>query len=192
MERRDWILFDCFGLFATDGFVSFFRSIGDENLTLKDSFCVPADQGLITLDEVLTRMAEHLHEDVDSLRKKTTGTVKLNPSMIQLQKELSKFHHTALVSNCMIGTMESVFSHTDFIHGFDRVFLSCDIGLIKPNADYFEYCVKNLGPNPGKIVFFDDNPDNVMGARKTGLDAVLFVSEKQCREELSRRGYVVI
>lgn len=58
------------------------------------------------------------------------------------------------------------------IEAFDRVFVSCDIGVRKPEAAAFMYIADNIGVAPGSILFFDDTHENVTGAVAAGLQAV--------------------
>ena len=54
---------------------------------------------------------------------------------------------------------------------FDRYYFSDEIGLVKPEGEIFEYVVSDLGVPPNRIVFFDDTPINVEGARRAGMSA---------------------
>ena len=191
MGREGVILFDCFGLFANDGMVDYFER-RHVSLEVKDHFCAAADRGEKSLDEVLSDLADYFHEPIEKLREETVGTIRVNDGMIDLLRRLRKHHYVALLSNCMKGSMETFFGGTDFLSLFDATFLSCDIGLIKPNADCYAYCLDKLKAYPGPMVYFDDNPMNILGAKKASIDAVLFLSQEGCEEELLRRGYRLI
>lgn len=51
------------------------------------------------------------------------------------------------------------------------VFLSCRIGLRKPDAQAFAHVARAIGVAPGRIAFFDDTQRNVAGARDAGMRA---------------------
>ncbi len=53
----------------------------------------------------------------------------------------------------------------------DGTYYSCDIGVAKPSAAFFEHIVTDLGLAPGQVLFLDDQPRNVAGARSAGLEA---------------------
>lgn len=53
----------------------------------------------------------------------------------------------------------------------DGAYYSCDIGVAKPSAAFFDYIVTDLGLAPGQLLFIDDQPKNVIGARSAGLNA---------------------
>ncbi len=53
----------------------------------------------------------------------------------------------------------------------DGAYYSCDIGVAKPSAAFFEYIVTDLGLAPDQLLFLDDQLKNVVGARSAGLNA---------------------
>lgn len=53
----------------------------------------------------------------------------------------------------------------------DGAYYSCDIGVAKPSAGFFEHIVIDLGLAPGQLLFLDDQCKNVTGARSAGLNA---------------------
>ena len=74
---------------------------------------------------------------------------------------------------------------------FDPFFprlLGCDIGCKKPDQKAYEILITSLDLSPQQIVFIDDNPANVKAAKEKGLDAFLFESPKQVKNELKKRG----
>ncbi len=55
---------------------------------------------------------------------------------------------------------------------FDRCFISCEIGLVKPDPAVFRFVCRELDTPPGRILFFDDNPECTHAARAEGYSAV--------------------
>lgn len=68
---------------------------------------------------------------------------------------------------------------------FDAQFYSCEVGSWKPERDYFDAVIGELGIEPGDALFIDDREDNVAGARAAGLRAEVF-AELGGRTELDR------
>jgi putative hydrolase of the HAD superfamily len=62
--------------------------------------------------------------------------------------------------------------HADLLGHFREIFLSSTIGLRKPEAAAYDHVVKAIGVPASRIVFFDDNAENIEGARARGLIAV--------------------
>ncbi|MGZ0152550.1 HAD family hydrolase [Kribbella sp. WER1] len=57
---------------------------------------------------------------------------------------------------------------------FDRTFYSCDLGLAKPDPAYFRAILSAIDVPAPDVLFIDDNPANVEGARSVGLRAELY------------------
>lgn len=55
---------------------------------------------------------------------------------------------------------------------FRQVFVSCEIGLRKPEAAAFRHVIACIGSEPENLLFFDDTAENVDGARDIGMSAV--------------------
>ena len=68
---------------------------------------------------------------------------------------------------------------------FREVFVSCDLGLRKPDAEAFEHVTNSIGVNPGSILFFDDTQENIEGAREIGMSAVRVDSFADIRDSVS-------
>ena len=62
------------------------------------------------------------------------------------------------------------------IIGDDRLFVSGELGAMKPAAEIFEHALVRLGATPDETLFLDDNALNVAGARRLGLSAFLVPS----------------
>jgi HAD superfamily hydrolase (TIGR01509 family) len=67
---------------------------------------------------------------------------------------------------------------------FDRLVISAEIGLVKPDQEIFHWLISQLGIEPAKAVFVDDFLHNVEGARAAGLIAIHFQSADQALGEL--------
>ena len=70
-----------------------------------------------------------------------------------------------------------------FDHFLD-IILSGDVGINKPDAGYYEYFLNKYSFKPEDILFVDDRPPNVEGAKKVGMNAVQFTSADQLRNVL--------
>jgi glucose-1-phosphatase len=71
---------------------------------------------------------------------------------------------------------------------FHAIFVSSDLGSRKPDPEAFHLVARCMGFQPWEILFFDDSPANVDGARVAGMQTVLVDSIKDVRRELSRLG----
>jgi putative hydrolase of the HAD superfamily len=59
----------------------------------------------------------------------------------------------------------------ELVH-FEEIFVSSTIGLRKPDESAFEWVAAAMQTSPERILFLDDNPENVAGAERAGLTTV--------------------
>jgi glucose-1-phosphatase len=71
--------------------------------------------------------------------------------------------------------MECFLRKKKVLQRFDRLFLSHELRCRKPELDIYERVREELDVPPSSILFFDDRPENVEGARKAGWEAEIFV-----------------
>lgn len=79
-------------------------------------------------------------------------------------------------------------AHADVLSHFREIYLSSTIGLRKPDAAAYDHVVKAIGVPASRIVFFDDLPENIEGARARGLQAVRVSSTSDIADALSALG----
>jgi len=56
-----------------------------------------------------------------------------------------------------------------FYNLFDKMYLSHEMGLRKPNAAIFEYILEEQNLKPEEVFFIDDSPEHIEGANKLGI-----------------------
>jgi putative hydrolase of the HAD superfamily len=81
----------------------------------------------------------------------------------------------AILSNMPRDLGETVKAQTDRFSGFDHVTLSYEVKSVKPEAAIYEDCLRGIGTELKRTVFFDDKIANVKGAEMLGLAAVEFL-----------------
>ena len=79
-------------------------------------------------------------------------------------------------------------AYPDVVGAFRRIFSSAEMGLRKPDRAAFEAVTDAIGHAPGSILFFDDLPSNVAGARAAGLRAIQVGSPQDVRSGLQAVG----
>ena len=67
---------------------------------------------------------------------------------------------------------------------FEDVYISCTLGARKPEGEAFARVARAMKVAEREILFFDDTPENVEGARAAGLQAVLVRSPQDVRDAL--------
>jgi epoxide hydrolase-like predicted phosphatase len=127
---------------------------------------------------------------VESFKSVMKDSIGVNSEMYALVEELRAQHMpVALLSN-IDGRLSKLIRDFGLYDPFDPCLLSCEIGIEKPDPKAYEFLLTRLNLPAAEVVFIDDKLENIEGAKGVGLDAILFESPGQIREELKKRGYL--
>lgn len=86
-----------------------------------------------------------------------------------------------------VETLSARFS--DVLAHFDTVYVSSSIGHRKPELKSFLHVADAMGFSPEDILFFDDSPINLDGARRAGLQTVHVRSHDDVLAALAHYGF---
>lgn len=68
-------------------------------------------------------------------------------------------------------TINRAVGKNDLSDYFEKIYYSNEIGMRKPNADIFEFVLRENGLNAGETLFIDDSVQHIEGARRLGIHA---------------------
>lgn len=105
---------------------------------------------------LLGQIPEHRIRLLENLRNEYRIFLMSNTNIIHYQKYLSDF--------------QKKYGYRNFGEIFQKVYLSFELGVIKPGTEIFEHILKDSGLDPVETFFIDDTPENVEGALKTGIN----------------------
>jgi putative hydrolase of the HAD superfamily len=112
-----------------------------------------------------------------------------NPIMVAWQQKLKQHGLlTAILSNMGDTILESVEREFDWIHRFDVLVWSFQLGIAKPDPAIYRHTLAQLGALPEEALFIDDKQENVEAAQALGIQAIEYSSVEQLRQELIARG----
>jgi len=87
-------------------------------------------------------------------------------------------------------------NHISFVRNFigesfdinylDDLLISAEIHHIKPNSDFYEYILSKYSIKPEELLFIDDNEENVLGAKKLGINAIKVNKETDIIGEIDK------
>ena len=107
-----------------------------------------------------------------------------NESISPLVEELKPEYALILGSNTDQIHFPYSVQHFPVLKHFDRYFLSYDMGLVKPDPEFFLKILHDLAVSPESCLFIDDRPENVASAREVGITALQFVGIQKLRRDL--------
>jgi len=111
------------------------------------------------------------------------------PGTFELLDALPQELTIAALSNTSAAHWERIRS-IGLAEKFDQVYLSHEIGHLKPNVEPFEIALLGLGTPAEEVVFLDDNADNIKTALSLGFKAHRVEGATNAREVLSEYGLV--
>lgn len=112
------------------------------------------------------------------------GSVK--PGCEEVLGQIRKKCQLALLSNTNSLHIEHLCSFSNLTNWFDRLFLSYQMGMVKPSAEIFRAVAAELNASPQKILFFDDSPANIQAAAACGFNAFVVKGPAEIAEITAR------
>lgn len=79
-----------------------------------------------------------------------------------------------------------VMNEMNFKNYFDIVYSSAEIGYKKPQAEYYQFVIKDLaqrGISLENIIYIDDSPANVSAAESFGIKSFVFTSVENMKQD---------
>jgi len=69
---------------------------------------------------------------------------------------------------------------------FDRLYFSCELGCQKPEPEFFQRILADLGLPAGQLLFWDDIPGWAAAARALGWQAEVFTGYESFEQTMTR------
>jgi HAD superfamily hydrolase (TIGR01509 family) len=102
-----------------------------------------------------------------------------NEELIAYFRALRPRYRTAILTNSFVGAREHEEERYGFTSMVDVAIYSHEEGVRKPDPRIYAIASERVGFPPAEIVFLDDRPENIDGARACGFQAILFSSTSQ-------------
>ena len=186
--KKKLVIFDCFGvIFGEIGprIVRKYAKDGDDVAAIKEKLFVPADLGQITYDELISSIADEFGVKKQSVYDDWNLFVKLNEELIPMIEKIRETATVALLSNASKGFVESLFKKYSLTHLFDKMVISSNFGMAKPDKEIYKYCVSRFENDFDEIYMIDDNAVNLEGLESIGITPVLFQGNESIKDLLN-------
>jgi putative hydrolase of the HAD superfamily len=108
----------------------------------------------------------------------------LDASLVNTIRSLRPRYKTALLSNAFSDLREMITHRWMIDDAFDKIVISSEVGVIKPEARIYNLTLEHLKLRPEQAVFIDDFPQNIQAARDLNLATIHFKSPEQTLKEL--------
>lgn len=150
----------------------------------------PFMRGEIERAEFRDRMSAHLgiQQAPDDFDETWRSAIAPNPDIVSLVESLSTHYRMVIGSNTDELHQERGEKVQPIITTFDDFLLSYELGVLKPDLDFFEDGLAKLDLTPDQCFFIDDRQNNVDSALSVGIQAVRFESVPRLKAELKALG----
>lgn len=180
------IIFDCFGVLTSDGWLPFKSKHFGHNRDLHDeasSVSKQSDAGLITYNEFIDGVADLADVTSDTARNEIENNVS-NEQLFAYITQLKPDYKIGFLSNVSDNLLHSLFTEEQ-VALFDVVSLSYKTGFVKPDDRAYTSTADSLGVPIEECVLIDDSERNCAAARQAGMQAVWFQDTNQTIAELN-------
>lgn len=150
------------------------------------------ETGQLSTNEFAIEVVKDLKLDLspeDFMANFVTWIVGTFPSTFELLDAIPSSLTIAALSNTSDAHWKVV-EATGLTEKIDHLFLSHEIGHLKPAPQSFQAAVDGLGFPAEEIIFFDDNIDNVNAANAFGLKGHQALNPEQAKQVLNQYGLI--
>ena len=181
-------IFDFFGVLSGEIANRFFLNHYNSDIALqkKDDFFKPADIGLVTFLETVNNISIDAgiskEEIIEELKK--YGTI--NEELFKYILKLKKNNHIALLSNAPKDLHKFLFPQINLNDYFEKIFISGQIGISKPDLKIYEKCVNSFNQKFEEIYMIDDNAKNLKDLEKLNIKGILYTTNEELFKILNK------
>jgi len=116
---------------------------------------------------------------LEQFRETWQGAFSENLPMIAFAQELARTYRVYAWSNAGEMHFPWIYERFPSLGFFTDDAISCYLGAVKPNRAYYERALAKCGLRPEQVLFVDDRPENIEGARAVGITTVPYTTEAE-------------
>ena len=148
------------------------------------------EKGEMSEKDFITQMLTYLEHKIDgeTFCRYWSDIFSFNKNVIALLPELKKNYKLYLVSNTNSIHKKYGYENYEFLKMFDKIFLSHEVGFIKPEEGIYRAVEKVSGFPPEEHIFIDDILEYVDAAKNIGWDGVQFIGYEDLFKKLEDTG----
>ena len=182
------VFFDFFGVICSEIAPIWFRKYFDDKQAdmIKSEIVSLADIGLIDENEMYQRISKQIGVSENQIAKEWRELVHINDELVEYIKQIKQKYPVYLLSNAIASFLRPILKQNDLYQLFDEIFISSEMKIAKPDSAYFETVLKKLEINANDVVMIDDNPSNINGAKKAGIDGIVFQSNQHFKQTFGK------
>ncbi|MBK7181621.1 MAG: HAD family phosphatase [Bacteroidetes bacterium] len=192
LNRYKNIIFDLGGVILNIDYnlsVDAFKKLGLENFQTHFSQAAQNElfdlyeKGLITSTDFRTELKKHLKDSISVTEIDNAWNALLQnlpAKRLTVLEQLKNTHRTFLLSNTneihineFNSYLKTEFHINDLANHFEKMYLSYEIGMRKPDKEIFEFVISENNLQPFETLFIDDSKQHIDSANSVGYKYLL-------------------
>lgn len=147
------------------------------------------EKGKIAEKDFIAQMLEYLEHKIDgeTFCRYWSDIFWINKNVVALLPELKKNYKLYLLSNTNSIHKKYGYESYEFLKIFDELFLSHEVGFIKPEKEIYRAVEKASSFSSEGHIFIDDIIEYVDAAKDIGWDGIQYVGYEDLIEKLKHR-----
>jgi HAD superfamily hydrolase (TIGR01509 family) len=181
------IIFDCFGVLATESWTEFrIKHFGHSRTLFNKATRLSnqADAGQISHDDEIRETAELASLTPNEVVRQISQNIPNEP-LFEYIRELKPKYKIGMLSNASANWLDRMFT-PEHLALFDSIKLSFESGVAKPDAGAYEGIAESLSVKPEECVLIDDNQRHCAGGQDCGMKTILYKSFEQTKTDLKK------
>lgn len=185
------IIFDFAGVIGADGYWVWLKKTVPELDSKREYFqkiSEGVDRGKMADSEFLKAVSKGTGIPQDKIWQQVYKEIVINKELLQYIKQLKSKYKIGLLSNFHSPWLREIFTNHKLDLYFDKVIISSEHGIIKPEPAIFHKMLEMLNVTKEEAVFIDDRQVNVDAASNIGIKGILFSSNDQLKNSFLKLG----
>ena len=184
------LIFDFYGVICNEIGTWWYQNIPPGELVpeLKVKFDAPSDTGEISDKEFFNGLAQSIGLTGEEVRQQWFAQAKIDLELIEFIKKIKINYKIGICSNTVSDLFYELLDTNDIRDLFDVIVASSEVGMVKPNADIYNYTLTQLNVDASEALFTDDRERNILGAKAVGMNGIIFSDTKSLIQELKKYG----
>lgn len=181
------IIFDCFGVLATDIWLAFCDSLPeDADLQRASDLNKAYDRGMITHQEFIEGVVEVTGQKPPEIELLSAGQLGKNTALLDYIQTLKPTYRIGLLSNISSDWITEELLSEEERALFDDMVFSHKVGLTKPDPRIYQLACDRLGVLPQEAIMIDDRAAYVEAAKDLGMQGITYTNLSDLRNELTK------
>lgn len=180
------IIFDCFGVLATDGLTPFRQRYFGDNpslMTEARELGKQVDAGFMDYDDAIQKLAGMAGISGAEVRRQIEHNVPDQALFAYIRTELKPRYKIGMLSNAGDNWLDEIFTKEQ-IALFDAIALSYEIRAVKPDPRAYDIIAKRLGLPPQACMFTDDQERYCTAASEVGMQTIYYQGFEDFKQRL--------